>query len=560
MRGWSALLGAIAASGTGGCFSQEATLGLPCDTARGCGRRQACIDGTCQKSGEDPRYCPMQDDVVTIPSELPASSTEILPTDALDVLGDCGSLGGSQAIYLWQPPVSGTFAVRLLADAAFFETADVLPPLHMRIGGCEGELGSCEEAEGGARSFSANRDDVVVLAVDNLSADVDAAAIGFEIAIDDADYCLTGGELAATVPIVVQGTTAGSANLIQSAGCEGSRGGGFGRDVAVSWTAPRDGLYAFTASSADAEVLLYVLTGDCGGTQLACSTDRGFSGTASSAIELRREQQVVVVVDTETETAASFSLTIDEAFGCVPVQNDLGFQFPPGGLVVPALKAEGTPIITCAPEDAAQLLYRWTAPAAAFYTFSTVGSDMSVILSVLEDSCSGAVVGCDEGVTPTLDIPNDGVITLPLDTGESVVLAAAPAELVGSVMLSLEQTPCGSQLLATPLPITESGNVTPRTQGALTCDGSRPSLEDAVFSWRAPADGVYEFALASDDAVDLLLYAQDQSCAGHTLGCELSAAPSLALDLRAQETVAVGIAAPPGPAPIPYTLTIREAP
>jgi hypothetical protein len=245
----------------------------------------------------------------------------------------------------------------------------------------------------------------------------------------------------------------------------------------------------------------------------------------------------------------------------VPVQNELGFQFPPGGLVVPAVKAQDTPIITCAPEDAPQLLYRWTAPAAGFYTFSTVGSDMSVILSVLEDSCSGAVVGCDEGFVAELDLLNDGIITLPLDTGESVVLAAAPAELLGSVVLTLEQTPCGSQLLATPLPISQRGEVDPRNHGPLTCDGNRPSPEDAVFSWRAPSDGVYEFAVTPDDAaVELALYVQDESCAGLASGCELAAAPSILLDLRAQETVAVGIAAPPGDAPIPYTLEIREAP
>lgn len=553
------VLGAGALASTPACFDQEATLGLPCATARGCGRRQACIDGTCQKTGEEPRYCPMQDDVVMLESTLPTVTTELVPTSALDVLGECGSLGGEQAVYIWRPPVSGSFSVRLQANSAFFETVDVLPPLHLRTGGCEGELGTCADADGGARSFSANRDDVVVLTIDNLPADVDATAAGFRMAIDVAEYCLTGGELAPTVPIALQGSTVGSENLLQPATCDGARGTGLGRDVAFSWTAPRDGLFAFTASSTEADVLLYVLGEDCGGPQLACSTDRGYSGTASSAVELARNQTVVIVVDTLTEESdATFSLTIDEAFGCVPAKNDLGFQFPPGGLMANAVSAEPTPIITCAADDAPQLLYRWTAPAAAFYTFGTAGSAMPVTLSVLENSCSGAVVGCDGGLVPATQITMDGEVTLPLDTGESVVLAAAPAEPTGAVVITLEQTPCGSQLLATPLPISESGTVDPREQGPLVCDGNRPSPEDAVFSWRAPADGVYRFDATGDGATELLLYVQSQSCAGPTLGCELSAAPSITLDLRSQETVAVGIAATPG-ASTAYTLTISDA-
>lgn len=541
------------------CFDQEATIGLPCATARGCGRRQACIDGTCQKTGEDPRYCPMQDDVVMLESTLPSVTTELLPTSALEVLGDCGSLGGEQAVYIWRPPVSGNFAVRLQADSRFFETVDVLPPLHLRTGGCEGELGACADADGGARSFAANRDDVIVLTIDNLPADVDPASVGFKLAIDAAEYCLTGGELASTVPIALQGSTVGSENLLQPASCGGARGIGLGRDVAFSWTAPRDGLFAFTASSTEAEVLLYVLGADCGGSQLACSTDRGYSGTASSAIELSRNQTVVIVVDTLSEDAdATFALTIDEAFGCVPAKNDLGFQFPPGGLMANALEAEPTPIITCAEEGAPQLLYRWTAPGAAFYTFSTRGSATPVTLSVLENSCSGAVVGCDGGLVVAPQMTMDGDVTLPLDTGESVVLAAAPSEPVGTVVLTLEQTPCGSQLLATPLPISESGTVEPREQGPLVCDGNRPSPEDAVFSWRAPADGVYRFAATGEGGSELLLYVQSQSCAGPTLGCELSTSPSITLDLRSQETVAVGIATPPDAAS-PYTLTISDA-
>jgi hypothetical protein len=560
--GRSVLIGLVTAVASPGCFDQEATLGLPCTTARACGRRQSCVDGTCQRTQDDPQYCPMQDDIVVLPSELPVFTTELLPTTALDVLGECGSLGGGQALYLWQPPVSGTFAVRVRTDPEYFTTEDVLPPLHLRTGGCQGKLGSCAQAVGGARSFAANQDDVIVLAIDDVPLGLDPAAVGFELAIDSAGYCLTGGELAATVPIIVQGTTLGSENLLQPGACEGTRGTGFGSDIAFSWTAPRDGLYAFTASAPDADVLLYVLGSDCGGAQLACATDRGFSGTASSAVPLVRNQTVVVVVDTLTPDAdASFELTIDEAFGCVPASNDLGFQFPPGGLVVHANQAESSPIISCAPAGAPQLLYRWTAPAAAFYTFSTAGSDVAVFLSVLEDSCSGAVVGCDEGVEPELAMEDDGVITLPLDTGESVVLAAAPALPIGQVVLALTQTPCGSQLLATPLPVSEQGTVDPRIGAALECGGNRPSPEDAVFSWRAPSDGVYAFEVVGPGSdVELLLYVQDGSCAGHTLGCEHDAAPKITLELRGQETVAVGIAAPPGADPLAYTLNIVEVP
>lgn len=560
---------ALAASALGllgvnapGCFDQAATLGLPCSTARSCGRGQSCIDGVCQDTGADPIYCPQVEGVVDLGDDFPAATMELVPTSALDVIGECGSLGGEQAVYLWRPPVSGDFAARMRVNQAFFQTQDALPPMHLRTGGCTGRLGICGFSPGGARSFAANQDEVVVLTLDSISPEVDPVAIGYSLVIDDADFCVNGGELAPAVPLRVQGTTRGSPNLLQPAKCEGVAGAGFGRDTSFSWTAPRDGTYAFSVASPDANVLLYLLSGDCGGSQLACATDATVSGVASATVPLLRAQTVVVSVDTGTEAAdAQFELVIDEAFGCVASQRDLGFQFPPGGVVEAASKAESSPIITCAPAEAPELVYRYTAPATAFYSFSTVGSDAPVILSVLENSCSGAVVGCDQGAQPSIEQDRNGSVTIPLETGEDVILAAAPTESTGTVLLQLEQTACGSQLLATPLPITETGELQPRRDGELACAGNRPTPEDSVFTWRTSAAGTYEISVTTDDpAVEPLLYVLDNSCAGPPLECAQGASPTVQLALRAQQTIALGIAAPQNADPSNFTLSIRATP
>lgn len=543
---------------TGACFSQDATLGLPCTTARACGRRQECIDGICQRAGEDPRYCAQQEGVVDLGSEFPLVTSELVRTDALELLGDCGAFRGDQAVYLWEAPFTADFSARIRVDTAYWLVNENLPFMQSRNGGCTGRAETCAPAADGSISFAADRGDIMVITLDGLNPNVELSNYGYSLTIQEASSCISsGGSLASTVPLRVQGTTVGAEDTLQPATCDGIKGVGYGPDVAFSWTAPRTGIFAFNAVSDDANLLVYLLAGDCGGQSLACADDLGFSGAASASVPLIGGQEVVIVVDSATPgPGAAFELSIGEAFGCVPQGNDLGFQFPPGGVVADASQAEPTSIVTCAPPDAPQLIYSWTAPAAAFWTFDTSRSAAEVELSVLEGSCSGPVVGCDAGISPTPNIEREGQVVLPLDTGQSVVIAAAPAG-EGEVVITLEQTPCGSQLLATPLPIAVTGTAESRL-GAVTCAENRPQLEDATFAWRAPTRGAYVFEVETD-AFDPILYVLDDSCAGRQRACELDTG-RIELDMVAQETVVVGVAAPGQGPGGDFELRITEVP
>jgi len=535
-----------------GCFSQEATLGLECTSARACGRDQACIDGVCQRTGDEPVYCPLRDDVIDLGNTFPVATDVLVPTNALDLLGECSG-GDAQAVYLWSPPQSGDFLAHVQVLPAYFAFDDSRPSIILRSGGCIGRQDACDLDRPGAHSFAATRNDVLVLTLDDVPP-IDAGEVGFRLLIEGAEQCIGGGSLASTVPLQIQGTTRGSQDAVQPDRCSGSVGQGYGPEVAFSWAAPRTGTFAFHAASDDGSVLVYLFDTDCGGTQLACANDLGSSGVASTAVSLQANQRVVVVVDSPEQTSdIDFELTIDEAFGCVPVEHDLGFQFPTAGLEVDAAEATTTSAITCAPTDAPQLVYRWTAPASAFWTFDTQTSDVPVLLSVLEGSCIGSVLQCDTG-TNRSNTAEDGQIILPVATGQDLVLAAAP-QSAGVVRITLTQTPCGSKLLASPLPIVESGRSAARAAGPLECNGLRPQPEDATFSWRAPAQGTYEFTVEAAGA-EPLLYLLESSCAGRTLACSHEPAPQIRLDLGSQDTVVLGIAVPVGTAEVEYTLRI----
>ncbi len=73
--------------------------------------------------------------------------------------------------------------------------------------------------------------------------------------------------------------------------------GGDGPESSFVYTARRSGLYTFETLGADFDTVLYVLSGPCTGSELACDDDSG-GGTASRVtVDLRASERVTVVVD-----------------------------------------------------------------------------------------------------------------------------------------------------------------------------------------------------------------------------------------------------------------------
>ena len=80
----------------------------------------------------------------------------------------------------------------------------------------------------------------------------------------------------------------------------GSCGGSGGRDVAVTWSAPRDAFYSFTASSDAFSVVLSIRLGGCDGVELACAAAAQGETSIASVVDwpLQAGDELAIVVDT----------------------------------------------------------------------------------------------------------------------------------------------------------------------------------------------------------------------------------------------------------------------
>lgn len=142
----------------------------------------------------------------------------------------------------------------------------------------------------------------------------DERFVGGELACNDTcGFDRSGCDVAACAPIDVgsglgtlaSGSNAGLRDTSDPAGC--ATPNGTGRDVAFSWTAPRDGTFRFV--DARGQMMIYVRDGSCGGTELACLVERVTRGVE---VSLRAGQGVVVVLDTLPGATASYALAITE--------------------------------------------------------------------------------------------------------------------------------------------------------------------------------------------------------------------------------------------------------
>jgi hypothetical protein len=121
--------------------------------------------------------------------------------------------------------------------------------------------------------------------------------------------------------------TLGGKNSSGGATC--GDGGNRAPDLAFKFVSPQDGFYQFEISEADFDVLLYVRDGGCNGPELACNDDRGVGDRRSRiVVELRRDQEVTIVVDGSRTEAGSFTLSVEPA-GAPPPAAGRGFGSRP---------------------------------------------------------------------------------------------------------------------------------------------------------------------------------------------------------------------------------------
>lgn len=212
----------------------------------------------------------------------------------------------------------------------------------------------------------------------------------------------------ATGPAVTSGDTSNDDNDLDP-----SCGGAGGNDRVISFTAPAAGTYTFDTfgSGYDTKIALY---SDCT-TESACNDD--FGGLQSQvSLDMSAGQTVLVLVDGYGGLSGAWQLTIT-APGAFPCQDqDIGGAIGAGVASGNTGNSDEDLDASCGLGNAADQVIRFTAPAAAQYTFDTFGSAFDTILTLWSDCDSELLCNDDTGGFQSQLIRN-------LAQGEVVLLA-----------------------------------------------------------------------------------------------------------------------------------------
>lgn len=196
-------------------------------------------------------------------------------------------------------------------------------------------------------------------------------------------------DLGAALPNGASGDTSDGDNTVA-----GTCGGFTQADDTYLFTASQDGLYTFDTFGSDFDTVLFVRDGGCGGVELACNDDAGFTPQSQVAIGLVDGQTVMVAVDGGTESG-NYDLAID--FVACP-DEDLDSNLPESvdGTTIGAV--DKLSMVGCGQVDvpAPDYVLEWTAPAAGAYTIDLEGSDYDTVLYVQDAACGGDELACND--------------------------------------------------------------------------------------------------------------------------------------------------------------------
>jgi hypothetical protein len=331
--------------------------------------------------------------------EVPVS-TSASTAGAQDVFSaSCGGFNAPERTYLWTAPMAGEYTFDTSGSA--FDTV-----LYVLEGICSGGELACDDDSGpGSTSTAAlalGGGQMVTVVVDGAE---DEGSFGLNISLvagscPDADLG-SGSAVAA-------GSTVGAGNTMT-----GSCGGGSAPDVSYSWTAPATATYFFE-TWAVFDTVLYLRDGGCDGPEIGCSDyASGSQNRARLITDLIAGQTVVATVDGKGTASGDFELTIYE-LQCP--DEDLGSAFPyetTGSTEWATDTLEGS----CQVESSPDVAFEWTAPAAGTYTIDTFGSTYDTVLFVLDGTCGGPELGCDDDTFQT-----QSQVVVSLAAGQTVVI------------------------------------------------------------------------------------------------------------------------------------------
>lgn len=284
----------------------------------------------------------------------------------------------------------------------------------------------------------------------------------------------------------------------------GSCGGAGAPDLGYTFTAPADGFYTFDTHGSQLDTVIYVLDGECAGTEIACN-DNGDLSQSAVSVDLTAGQTVTIVVDGNDVGGLPFTLRAQAGSLVCPVA-DLGNAVPN------TIAGDTTELFagtagTCGGQAGREAAYLFTAPSTGTFTFDTFGSSFESILYVLDGTCSGNQLACgDEG------------ILVDLVAGQEVTVVVDSQFPWGAFDLNVNG-------LGGACPDVDLGNTVPQTVMGDTSDGDNTDAGscggdfsfDDLYEFTAPQAGLYEFNTFGS-ALDTVLYLVD-GCGGTELDC-----------------------------------------
>ncbi len=159
--------------------------------------------------------------------------------------------------------------------------------------------------------------------------------------------------------------------------------------------------------------------------------------------------------------------------------------------------------------------YTFVAPTDGVYTFDTQGSQLNTVLYLLDGTCGGTELGCnDDGDGP------QSALTATLTAGQAITVVVDSASAAGAPFNLRVRAGAFS------CPILDLGSTNPQTvQGstAATFNGMSGSCgglggHDAAYLFTAETAGVYSFDTFGSD-FDAIVYVLDGTCGGNELAC-----------------------------------------
>ncbi|MCX4247025.1 hypothetical protein [Paraliomyxa miuraensis] len=313
-------------------------------------------------------------------------------------------------------------------------------------------------------------------------------------------------------------TTVVTSTALQDDELQGTCGGGSAPDIAYTLTAPADGSYVIDTIGSGIDTVLYVLDGGCEGPQLRCNDDGVPGSTASlTSLPLAAGQTVTVVVDGFSVQGGPVTLSVHEGTVECPA-GDLGGPLPQTVLGQTLLATDQFEPSCGTPDEPDQAL-TFTATQDGIYRFDTLGSDFDTVLSVLDGTCGGPELSCNNDEPGTFGGPS--ALTLPLSTGQSVT-AVVEGWLgnAGNFAVSIDRltgTCPDEDLGAMPVPFSLMGSTAAADEASAGSCGGLGS-PDHAYLWTAPADGAYRFDTGGS-VFDTVVYLLDGGCLGPELAC-----------------------------------------